>query len=214
MQPGWDLASVDKVVVIARMSLSGTVELVDPARRMLEAGGKRLRPLLTIAAAVASDPTVAVKPLDPRVRRGAASVELVHVGSLVHDDIMDEALYRHQVSLLAYSPLGFGLLTGKYRRGIPEGSRGALENMAFLRDGLTDPAKNAALKAAIRGAKKVSIPETYVKRVLDYAKQGYTSIGDTHSTRPLQPGMREEETRFFGLRRECGLHYDELPRSA
>lgn len=45
-------------------------------------------------------------------------------------------------------------------------------------------------------------------------QQGYTSIGDTHSTRPLQPGMREEETRFFGLRRECGLHYDELPRSA
>jgi ribonucleoside-diphosphate reductase alpha chain len=32
------------------------------------------------------------------------------------------------------------------------------------------------LKAAIRGAKKVSIPETYVKRVLDYAKQGFGSI--------------------------------------
>ena len=30
--------------------------------------------------------------------------------------------------------------------------------------------------AAIRGAKKVAIPETYVKRVLDYAKQGYESI--------------------------------------
>jgi len=39
-----------------------------------------------------------------------------------------------------------------------------------------DPAKNAALKAAIRGAKKVQIPDTYVKRVLDYAKQGYASI--------------------------------------
>jgi phosphoadenosine phosphosulfate reductase len=45
-------------------------------------------------------------------------------------------------------------------------------------------------------------------------QQGYLSIGDTHSTRPLQPGMREEDTRFFGLKRECGLHYDELPRSA
>jgi ribonucleoside-diphosphate reductase alpha chain len=39
-----------------------------------------------------------------------------------------------------------------------------------------DPVKNAALKAAIRGAKKVQIPDTYVKRVLDYAKQGYASI--------------------------------------
>ncbi|MFU8880862.1 MAG: vitamin B12-dependent ribonucleotide reductase [Rhodobacterales bacterium] len=39
-----------------------------------------------------------------------------------------------------------------------------------------DPAKNPQLKDAIRGAKKVMIPETYVKRVLDYAKQGYGSI--------------------------------------
>ncbi|ETX27315.1 vitamin B12-dependent ribonucleotide reductase [Roseivivax isoporae] len=39
-----------------------------------------------------------------------------------------------------------------------------------------DPAVNAALKTAIRDAKRVQIPETYVKRVLDYARQGYASI--------------------------------------
>ncbi|MGB2409030.1 MAG: vitamin B12-dependent ribonucleotide reductase, partial [Paracoccaceae bacterium] len=39
-----------------------------------------------------------------------------------------------------------------------------------------NPSKNPSLKTAIRGAKKVAIPETYVKRVLDYAKQGYGSI--------------------------------------
>ncbi|MEQ9476697.1 vitamin B12-dependent ribonucleotide reductase [Marinovum algicola] len=39
-----------------------------------------------------------------------------------------------------------------------------------------DPAKNDALKTAIRAAKKSMIPETYVKRVLDYARQGYSSI--------------------------------------
>ncbi|EET48221.1 vitamin B12-dependent ribonucleotide reductase [Thalassobium sp. R2A62] len=39
-----------------------------------------------------------------------------------------------------------------------------------------DPKVNSALKDAVRSAKKVSIPETYVKRVLDYAKQGHTSI--------------------------------------
>ena len=37
-------------------------------------------------------------------------------------------------------------------------------------------------------------------------EQGYVSIGDTHSTRPLTLGMSEEETRFGGLVRECGLH--------
>jgi len=39
-----------------------------------------------------------------------------------------------------------------------------------------DPTRNAALKSAIRSAKKSAIPEPYVKRVLDYAKQGYDSI--------------------------------------
>ena len=35
---------------------------------------------------------------------------------------------------------------------------------------------------------------------------GYVSVGDVHTSRPMAPGMREEETRFFGLQRECGLH--------
>ncbi len=43
-------------------------------------------------------------------------------------------------------------------------------------DDAVDPATNPSLKAAVRAAKKASIPETYVKRVLDYARQGYTSI--------------------------------------
>ncbi len=39
-----------------------------------------------------------------------------------------------------------------------------------------DPAKNPALKAAIKAAKKAMIPDTYTNRILQYAKQGYTSI--------------------------------------
>ena len=39
-----------------------------------------------------------------------------------------------------------------------------------------DPKANAALKIAIKSAKKVMIPETYVNRVLQYARQGYSSI--------------------------------------
>lgn len=44
---------------------------------------------------------------------------------------------------------------------------------------------------------------------LDYHplwEKGYLSVGDTHTTRKWEPGMAEEETRFFGLKRECGLH--------
>jgi ribonucleoside-diphosphate reductase alpha chain len=43
-------------------------------------------------------------------------------------------------------------------------------------DDAYDPKVNPALKDAVREAKKVCIPETYVKRVLDYARQGHTAI--------------------------------------
>jgi len=36
--------------------------------------------------------------------------------------------------------------------------------------------------------------------------QGYVSLGDWHSTSKLEAGMSEEDTRFGGLKRECGLH--------
>ncbi|NKF50743.1 phosphoadenylyl-sulfate reductase [Shewanella sp. WXL01] len=39
-------------------------------------------------------------------------------------------------------------------------------------------------------------------------EQGYVSVGDTHSSQPLEAGMTEEQTRFNGMKRECGLHYE------
>lgn len=39
-------------------------------------------------------------------------------------------------------------------------------------------------------------------------EQGYVSVGDTHSSKPLELGMSEEDTRFNGMKRECGLHYE------
>lgn len=50
------------------------------------------------------------------------------------------------LGLTTWSPLASGLLSGKYATGIPAGSRGALEAMAFLRRGLTDAAANAAVQ--------------------------------------------------------------------
>ena len=49
------------------------------------------------------------------------------------------------LGLTTWSPLASGLLTGKYRGGVPAGSRGALENMSFLVKKLTDGAKNDAV---------------------------------------------------------------------
>ena len=49
------------------------------------------------------------------------------------------------LGLTTWSPLACGLLTGKYRQGIPEGSRGSLDGMGFLVKGLTDVTRNAAV---------------------------------------------------------------------
>ena len=49
------------------------------------------------------------------------------------------------LGLTTWSPLASGLLTGKYKAGAPAGSRGAMPSMAFLTEGLTDAAKNAAV---------------------------------------------------------------------
>jgi heptaprenyl diphosphate synthase len=69
--------------------------LTDIAGHLLSAGGKRIRPAVALVAAscrAAADPD----PSDDVVQ-GAASVELVHLGSLYHDDVMDEAECRRGV---------------------------------------------------------------------------------------------------------------------
>ena len=52
----------------------------------------------------------------------------------------------------------------------------AIRNWDGAEEAAYDPKSNEGLKSAIREAKRVAIPETYIKRVLDYAKQGHTSI--------------------------------------
>jgi voltage-dependent potassium channel beta subunit len=49
------------------------------------------------------------------------------------------------LGLTTWSPLASGLLTGKYRNGVPADSRGAIPRMKFLVEGLTDKQKNSAV---------------------------------------------------------------------
>ena len=49
------------------------------------------------------------------------------------------------LGLTTWSPLASGLLTGKYKNGIPAGSRGALESMSWIQEQLLNPARNAAV---------------------------------------------------------------------
>jgi aryl-alcohol dehydrogenase-like predicted oxidoreductase len=80
-------------------------------------------------------------------RRGTSPVVEQPQYNLLHRKRVEQE-YAHLIEdiglgLTTWSPLASGLLSGKYRKGVPPGSRGALESYAFLREGLTDPAKNA-----------------------------------------------------------------------
>ena len=65
------------------------------ARHLISVGGKLVRPGFCLASSLVCDPA----PTESSVAavRGGASVELVHIGSLYHDDVMDEATTRRSV---------------------------------------------------------------------------------------------------------------------
>ncbi len=74
--------------------LLASVESDDPflteiSTHLIGAGGKRIRPTLALASALSVSAT-----LDQRSYHGAVAVELVHLASLHHDDVMDEATSR------------------------------------------------------------------------------------------------------------------------
>jgi geranylgeranyl pyrophosphate synthase len=101
------LAAVDQRVA---SSLTAHDALLGPASlRMATAGGKRLRPLLTVVAASVGDA------FDERVVAAAAAVELVQIGSLVHDDIIDGAPTRRgRPTINAAEGVDHAVLAGDY----------------------------------------------------------------------------------------------------
>ncbi len=78
-----------------REAVSGSRDLIDELTSHLAvAGGKRLRPVLSLVCAQLGDPERA---LSDEVINGATGVELTHLASLYHDDVMDSAPTRRGV---------------------------------------------------------------------------------------------------------------------
>jgi heptaprenyl diphosphate synthase len=77
--------------VLAKAVEADSDVLGTTAGYLLAAGGKRFRPMLVLLSGYFGDPT------DPRLIPGAAAIELTHVATLYHDDVMDEAASRHGV---------------------------------------------------------------------------------------------------------------------
>jgi heptaprenyl diphosphate synthase len=81
-----DLARVEDV--LAATAHPDDELLTEASRHSIAAGGKRFRAMLVLLAARFGDPA------DPRVIQAAVAMELTHLATLFHDDVMDEALVR------------------------------------------------------------------------------------------------------------------------
>ncbi|MDL9981564.1 polyprenyl synthetase family protein [Microbacterium sp. ASV49] len=90
------LKTVEEALTRVEKKLAEELTVADPvadaaSRYLYEAGGKRVRPMLAIIASMLGDgPTDAVI-------EGATALELTHLGSLYHDDVMDDADVRRGV---------------------------------------------------------------------------------------------------------------------
>ncbi|HEY3822706.1 MAG TPA: polyprenyl synthetase family protein [Polyangiaceae bacterium] len=83
---GGDLALVDRE--LCRMTREGVSPATDSATHLLEAGGKRVRPLTVLLSAACFGPISAV------ARDVAVAAELVHLATLLHDDVIDDGQER------------------------------------------------------------------------------------------------------------------------
>jgi len=95
-----DLPALPADLVRVDATLRESVQTPDPflaevATHLIGAGGKRLRPTLTLVSAYAS--STASGAATDQALTGAVSCELVHLGSLYHDDVIDEAETRRGV---------------------------------------------------------------------------------------------------------------------
>ncbi|GAB3443532.1 polyprenyl synthetase family protein [Streptomonospora sediminis] len=102
--------ALDEVEKLLRESVSASDPLLtEAASHLLSAGGKRFRATLVLLASHFGDPTV------PDLVRAAAVVELTHVATLYHDDVMDEAdLRRGEPSANQRWGNSVAILTGDY----------------------------------------------------------------------------------------------------
>lgn len=81
---------------LQRQLLADPAAVAEPMRRLVESGGKRLRPLLVMLGARAAPQ------FDPlRAATLAGAVELIHNATLVHDDYVDESPFRHGTPTVA-----------------------------------------------------------------------------------------------------------------
>jgi geranylgeranyl pyrophosphate synthase len=96
--------AIEDILTVSNSSLH------NPSLRLIKGGGKRLRPFFVIAAAASQGGKVGAD-----VIRCCAAIELVHIGTLVHDDIIDDAEVRWGIPTVnAKEGVSNAILVGDY----------------------------------------------------------------------------------------------------
>jgi octaprenyl-diphosphate synthase len=103
------LAEVEELIRAKLTSSAGLLSEIP--LYLFNLGGKRIRPLLTLITAKAFN----LHPPSPEVIKVSAGIELIHMATLLHDDIIDHSsLRRHQESPLAKYGMVDTLLSGDF----------------------------------------------------------------------------------------------------
>jgi heptaprenyl diphosphate synthase len=111
--PDLETAMRDGLAAVETMlheAVRSDVPLVnESSRHLVDAGGKRFRPMMVLLAAQFADPTA------PGVIPAAVAIELTHLSTLYHDDVMDEATVRrgHESANSRWSNM-IAILTGDF----------------------------------------------------------------------------------------------------
>ncbi|MSR89178.1 MAG: polyprenyl synthetase family protein [Candidatus Margulisbacteria bacterium] len=111
-----DLEAIEKIIS-EQLRDEPNADILAVNEFILKAPGKRLRPALMVLMFYASvlDISLISKELVRKLHQAAAAVELIHMASLIHDDIIDHAPIRHhQPSIQAKFGMEIGVVQGVY----------------------------------------------------------------------------------------------------
>ncbi|MGL5811698.1 MAG: aldo/keto reductase [Nocardioides sp.] len=144
-----------------------------------------------------------------RVRLASAQVEYSLLARSVEAEVLPAARY-HGLGVLPWSPLGRGVLTGKYRTGIPTGSRGASDDLGSFVEPYLDQRASRITEAVARAAEGLGWSPLQVALAWVRDRDGVTApIVGAREAKQLDAALATEE---LSLPSEIVLALDDVSR--
>ncbi len=189
-----DLVAVNQLIVERLESRAPLIP--DLARHIIAAGGKRLRPLLALAAARLCGYE------GPRHRKLAASVEFIHTATLLHDDVVDgsdlrrgqpsaNAIFGNQASIL----VGDFLFSRAFQLMVEDGS---IDVLRILSNASAVISEGEVLQLTAKNDYAIS-EQIYLDVVQAKTAELFAAACRVGAVVSARPAAEEEALRAFGL---------------